>query len=395
MDFVVEYKDCCGCGACLAACPKNAISMKTDECGYMCASIDSGLCVDCGKCRNVCPAINNNFETDFEKKSYAGTSLDESTKKSASGGIFALFAKKILSEGGKVFGTEMNENFDVQVVGITGEEELHKLQGSKYVQSNMLLAFKQIKDAIKENKVLFCGTPCQVSALKNYIGDKRENLILIDLVCHGVPSNQMFKDEIAMLQNKYNNRLYSFKFRDKNYGQTSTGCLIFKNGDSKKLVSSDSLFYTLFYSKDIFRESCYTCKYKNINRPGDITICDYWGVQKEEPEFYKECNDRKIVGISGIIINTQKGENLFEQSKEKLFFKESTIEKIQKANPNLVQPSEKGQNYDMVKSIYKEKGWTGVSKFYRRKYKVNSLARKVYNLCPNFVKKLVKKVLGK
>ncbi len=370
--------------------------MKTDECGYIYASIDSGLCVDCGKCRNVCPAINNNFETNFEKKPYAGTSLDESTKKSASGGIFALFAKKILSEGGKVFGTEMNENFDVKVVGITSEEELYKLQGSKYVQSNMLLAFKQIKDALKEKKVLFCGTPCQVSALKNYIGDKRENLILIDLVCHGVPSNQMFKDEIAMLQNKHHNNLSSYIFRDKDYGQNCIGSLQFKSNKHKKtLYFCDSSYYAAFLKNDILRESCFACKYSNINRPGDITICDYWGVQKEEPEFYKECNDRKIVGISGIIINTQKGEKLFEQSKEKLFFKESTIEKIQKANPNLVQPSEKGQNYDMVKSIYKEKGWTGVSKFYRRKYKVNSLARKVYNLCPNFVKKLAKKILGK
>lgn len=193
MDFVVEYKDCCGCGVCHEACPKNAISMVADECGYIYAKIDNNLCIDCGKCKGVCPALKNDCEVEFEKRAYAATSLDESTKKSASGGMFALFAKKVLVEGGIVFGTEMNESFDVQVIGIESEEDLPKLQGSKYVQSNMLPAFKQIKEALKTRKVLFCGTPCQVSALKNYIGKERENLILVDLVCHGVPNNQMFK----------------------------------------------------------------------------------------------------------------------------------------------------------------------------------------------------------
>ena len=396
MDFVVEYKNCCGCGACYAACPKNAISMKTDECGYIYASIDSGICVDCGKCRNVCPAINNNFETNFEKKAYAGISLDESAKKSTSGGIFALFAKKVLSEGGVVFGTEMSENFDVQVIGITSEDELYKLQGSKYVQSNMLPAFKQIKEALKDKKVMFCGTPCQVSALKNYIGKNNDNLILVDLVCHGVPNNQLFKDEISVLQKKYSGNLCAYTFRDKDFGQNCVGNLMFKNKHGKKILYSyDSPYYISFLKCDIFRESCYNCSYANTNRPGDITICDYWGIQSQEPEFFKECNDKKVVGISGIIINTKKGEDFFAQNTENLLYKASTVEKIQKANPNLIHPSQKGENYDAIKNIYKENGWTGVSKFYRRKYKVNSLARKVYNLCPNFVKKLVKKALGK
>lgn len=395
MDFVVEYKDCCGCGACHEVCPKSAISMETDECGYVYASVDSGLCIDCGKCRSVCPAIKNDYEKDYAKKAYAATSLDESTKKSASGGIFALFAKKVLAEGGVVFGTEMDESFNVQVIGITSADELYKLQGSKYVQSNMLPAFKQIKETTKDKKVLFCGTPCQVSALKNYIGKENDNLILVDIVCHGVPNNQMFKDEIAVFQKKYNNSLSIFTFRNKEYGQTSTGSLKFKNGNSKKLNSSDSLFYTLFYTQDIFRESCYDCKYKNINRPGDITICDYWGVQKEEPAFCNECNEKGIVGISGIIVNTQKGEAFLEKNKDNLLYKESTVEKIQKANPNLVHPSPRGVDSEIVKNTYKQNGWKGVSKYYRKKYRWKNLARKIYGICPNFLKKLARKVLGK
>lgn len=395
MDFVVEYKDCCGCGVCHEVCPKNAISMKTDDCGYIYASIDSSLCIDCGRCRSVCPAIKNEYEKNYTKKAYAGTSLDESTKKSTSGGIFALFAKKVLADGGVVFGTEMDESFNVQVIGISDEKDLPKLQGSKYVQSNMLPAFKQIKDAVKDKKVLFCGTPCQVSALKNYIGKENDNLILVDIVCHGVPNNQMFKDEIAILQKKYKGNLSGYVFRNKDYGQASIGCLEFKNGETKRLKSSCSIYYSLFYTKDIFRESCYDCTYKNINRPGDITICDYWGVQNEEPAFYNECNEKGIVGISGIIVNTQKGEAFLEENKVKLLYKESTVEKIQKANPNLVHPSKKGADSEAIRNAYKQNGWEGVSKFYRKKYRWKNFARKIYNICPNFLKNLAKKVLGK
>ena len=396
MDFVVEYKDCCGCGVCHKVCPKNAISMVTDECGYIYAKIDSTLCVDCGKCKGVCPALKNDCEVEFEKRAYAATSLDESTKKSASGGMFALFAKKVLAEGGVVFGTEMNESFDVQVIGIESEEDLPKLQGSKYVQSNMLPALKQIKEALKTRKVLFCSTPCQISALKNYIGKDNENLILVDLVCHGVPNNQMFKGEINLLQKKYKGNLSSYAFRDKDYGHNIIGNLKFKNRDGKKaFYSYSSPYYTAFLKCDIFREGCYNCTYSSINRPGDITICDYWGVQNEEADFYKECCDKNIVGISGVIINTQKGEEFFGKNTEKLLYKESTVEKLQKGNPNLVHPSPKGKDGDLVKTIYKENGWEGVSRFYNKRYRKKRIVRKIYNICPSFVKKLAKKVLGK
>lgn len=396
MDFVVEYKDCCGCGACHEVCPKNAISMVTDEYGYVYAKIDSTICIDCGKCKGVCPALKNDCEVEFEKKAYAATSLDESTKKSASGGMFALFAKKILADGGVVFGTEMNESFDVQVIGIESEEELPKLQGSKYVQSNMLPAFKQIKETLKTRKVLFCGTPCQVSALKNYIGKDRENLILVDLVCHGVPNNQMFKDEIDLLQKKYKGNLSGYSFRDKDYGHNVIGNLRFKGKETKRpLYSFSSTYYTAFLQNDTLRENCFDCKYANVNRPGDITICDYWGVQNEEPNFYKECCDKNIVGISGVIVNTRKGEEFFGENTDNLLYKESTIEKIQNSNGCIVHPSPKGKDSDLVKTIYKGNGWKEVSRFYNKKYRKKRIARKIYNICPGFVKKLAKKLLGK
>lgn len=395
MDFVVEHKDCCGCGVCHEACPKNAISMVADECGYIYAKIDNNLCIDCGKCKGVCPALKNDCEVEFEKRAYVATSLDESTKKSASGGMFALFAKKVLAEGGIVFGTEMNESFDVQVIGIESEKDLPKLQGSKYVQSNMLPAFKQIKEALKTRKVLFCGTPCQVSALKNYIGKDRDNLILVDLVCHGVPNSQMFKDEINLLQKKYKNGLTSYVFRDKDFGRNGIGSIGIRNKNRKLLNGDNSNYYKAFLSNDILRESCFECAYSNMDRPGDITICDYWGVQNEEPDFHKECCDKNIVGISGVIINTQKGKDFFDKNTDKLLYKESEVEKLQKGNPNLVHPSPRGKDSDLVKTIYKENGWEGVSRFYNKKYRKKRIVRKIYNICPSFVKKLAKKVLGK
>ena len=387
-----EYNDCCGCGACAEACPKNAIAIKTDEYGFAFASLNESLCIECNKCKNVCPVIKNDYISSFEKKAYAATSIDPSSKNSSSGGIFALLAKKVLNIGGIVFGTEMNENFDVKVIGISNENELIRLQGSKYVQSNMISSFKKIKESLQKNKtVLFCGTPCQVSALKNYIGNN-ENLFLIDIVCHGVPSNQMFKDEIAYFKKKYNDNLIDFKFRDKKYGHDTVGSLVFKNNKEKKLLPYNTPYYFFFLKNDIFRENCYNCKYANINRPGDITICDYWGIDKEEPEFLKICTDNGFVGISGIIINTQKGISFFNESKNNLFLIETTVEKIQKHNPNLTEPSKKGENYEIVRSIYKQNGWTGVGKYYRKKYRVNIFMRKIYDKTPTFAKKFITKL---
>lgn len=394
MNFT-EYKDCCGCGACTEICPKNAISMKMDEYGFAFATFDESLCVKCGKCEKICSAIKKDYTSSFEKKAYAATSMLPSTKNSSSGGIFACMAKKWLHNGGVVFGTEMNQDFDVRVVKISNENEIVRLQGSKYVQSNMIHAFKEVKDELQKNKtVLFCGTPCQVAALRNYIGNN-EKLFLVDIVCHGVPSNQMFKEQVYTLNKAYNGSLIDFKFRDKQYGHAHVGSLVFKNNQKRKILPYKNPYYFFFLNNDIFRECCYNCNYANVNRPGDITICDYWGVDKEEPEFFKMCRNKGFVGVSGIIINTPKGSLFFNENERDLFFKESTVEKIQKHNPNLRLPSQKGENYEKVRAIYKQNGWTEVEKYYRKKYRVNIFMRKVYDNAPTFVKKIVTKLRTK
>lgn len=390
-----EYKNCCGCGACVEICPKNAISIKMDEYGFAFASLNESLCIKCGRCKNICPAIKKDSNSFFEKKAYAATSMDSSTKNSSSGGIFACMAKRWMHSGGVVFGTEMDQDFDVRVVQISNENELVRLQGSKYVQSNMVHTFKEVKDELQKGKnVFFCGTPCQVSALKNYIGDN-ENLFLVDIVCHGVPSNKIFKEEIDRLKKVYKDNLIDFKFRDKKYGHDCVGSLELRNNQRRKLPPYKSPYYFFFLNNDIFRECCYNCNYANVNRPGDITICDYWGVDKEETEFFKTCSNKGFVGVSGIIINTQKGSLFFNENKSDLFFKETTVEKIQRHNQNLIIPSKKGENYAMVRSIYKQKGWTEVEKYYRKKYKVKIFMRKIYDKASTFVKKIIIKLRTK
>ena len=194
--------NCCGCNACVNICDKKAIYMEKDANNFLCANINTDLCINCKKCESVCPDLKCEKHTPID--AYAATSLDKSARKSSSGGIFALIARKFLERyDGFVYGTTMLADFDACVVGIGGTEKLPLLQGSKYVQSNMGDIYIDIRHKLNAGKkVLFCGTPCQTSALKNFIGENSA-LYTIDIVCHGVPSNQMFKDYIRFLEKKY------------------------------------------------------------------------------------------------------------------------------------------------------------------------------------------------
>ena len=275
---VFENKtECCGCGACQAICPKNAIEMVEDEYGFIYPRIDESKCVNCNLCKKTCAYMNPRKMND-EKKVYASVSKnDENLKRSASGGVFYELANSIISDGGVVYGCSMeykNDKLTPKHIRVNNQENLKKLQGSKYVQSECGNIYKLVKtDLINGKKVLFSGTPCQIEGVKSFLQYKEyENLFLVDIICHGVPSRKMFQDYIENFEIENNCKVKEFYFRDKDKGWGLFFKVVYeKNGKTEKTVkpSYESSFYQLFLDSSIYRENCYKCPYATENRNSD------------------------------------------------------------------------------------------------------------------------------
>lgn len=397
-----EKKDCCGCGACKNICQKNAISMHNDEYGFSYPIIDNEKCINCGMCKKVC-AYQNIDETTQPQKAYAAQSKEEKIiSSSASGGVFSAIASMILLDNGVVFGCAMENNSDgINPVHIKVEsiEDLKKLQGSKYVQSVTGNIYRQVKAELSSNRpVLFSGTPCQVAALKSFLGNKYyDNLFTIDIICHGVPSTEMFKSYIEYYEKKLNGKITEFKFRDKSKGWGLTGGVnyVTNNGKIKtKYIPKNLSSYTVLFLKSyIYRENCYSCKYASANRPGDITIGDYWGIEKEHPEYLKKnggCFDEEK-GISCLIINNNQGEKLISKYGETLDLKKSEFDNIARWNGQLNSPCEMSDKREEILKLYRSKGYSAVEKWYYMQIGLKKYVYQLYYRLPDCIRKLLRK----
>lgn len=393
---------CCGCNACEMVCGKKAITMIEDEYGFRFPQIDTDKCVGCGSCLKVC-CINNEAELRKPETVYAASYKNKDiSAKSASGGIFAALAKQVLAKGGIVFGSAYTEQFDVEVVPIEKIEDLPKLQGSKYVQSSMNSSFLKIKSELQTGRtVLFCGVPCQVEALKRYLGRSYENLLLVDIVCHGVPSNRMLKDYLSFLADKKKMEIQSIQFRTKTKGQNVYGEIAYRQvshtGEiayrQEPLISYKSSYYKLFLNCQTFRDSCYHCKFAGTQRPGDISLCDYWGVEDVHPDFVKAVEKEGLAGISAVMLNTNVGKDFFERVKQEFALKESTVEQVAKHNPQLQAPSVETAERKQVLDCYRQCGYQGVDDFYFKKYRMKILTSDIGQVLPNSWKKKILQVI--
>lgn len=388
--FKNKYQ-CCGCNACEMVCGKKAITMIEDEYGFRFPQIDTEKCVGCGSCQKVC-CINNDVELCKPGTVYAASYKNKDiSAKSASGGIFAALAKQVLTEGGIVFGSAYTKQFDVEVISIEKIEDLPRLQGSKYVQSSMNSSFLKIKSELQAGRtVLFCGVPCQVEALKRFLGRSYENLLLVDIVCHGVPSNRMLKDYLAFLADKKQMEVQSIQFRTKTKGQNVYGEIAYRQ---EPLISYKSSYYKLFLNCQTFRDSCYHCKFAGTKRPGDISLCDYWGIEDEHPDFVKEVEKEGLAGISAIMVNTNAGLAFFERLKQEFLLRESTVEQVAKHNPQLQVPSVETAERKQVLDCYRQSGYQGVDDFYFKKYRMKILASDIGQVLPNSWKKKILQVI--
>lgn len=325
--------DCAGCTACASGCPRSAISMERDKEGFLYPVIHSDLCVRCGHCTAVCPALNPRKMTDSMPAVYAAWNKDDVIRKdSTSGGMFSLLAEDTLESGGVVFGAAFDTAMHLRHIACFQKEDLRHLRGAKYVQSDLGGTYREIQELLKVRPVLFSGTPCQVDGLYAFLGGRPENLTTCDLVCHGVPSPGVWEDFVQDVEAKRRKQVMTVRFRNKVTGwQDSHFTLLYRDG----CVDSAPLFQTEYgraFGRSLFlRPSCYRCRYTSMNRPGDFTLGDFWGLKPDE------LADQQEKGVSLLLVNTPHGSHIFDRLP--LGRKAFPPERAVAGNPRLASPT--------------------------------------------------------
>lgn len=325
---LAQPEKCTGCFACYNSCMRNAISMRLDSEGFYKPEIDYDMCSNCGNCSRACPVISFNNSNCSEPKVYAGFSNDDHIRaESSSGGIFSEIAKMVIEKRGIVYGAAWGEDLKVYHTSADNTEKLKILRSSKYIQSNIGYNYKKAVNDIKSGKkVLFTGVPCQIAALKKMIPDN-ENLILVDVLCHGVPSYKVFQKYI---QSKAGNeKVISFTFRDKSKGWTNYSTrFILKNGREYNCITKEDPFFHGFICDLYLNKSCYNCRFSRLPRVGDITIGDFWKITED---LFDER------GVSVILVNNEKGESIINNLKEegKITLFEKTLTSAASGNPRI------------------------------------------------------------
>ena len=313
---IVEKKSCCGCGACANRCPVDAIRMEWDEEGFYYPKVDETACIYCGKCTAACPALNPRSVNDKEPDCYAAYADDEIRAVSSSGGIFTLAAEEILDQGGVVAGAAFDEHFRVAHILVDNKKDLGRLRSSKYVQSTTDFVYRKIEKYLKEGRqVLFTGCGCQVGGLYGFLGKDYDNLFTIDLMCHGGPSPKVFQKYLKEVHK--GKQVTYVSFRDKDYFGWSTEMTVkYADGGIYRKLRREDPYYRAFLPCLSVRPHCQICFYSRLPRQADMTLADFWGVQKYNPAY----TDGK--GTSILVTNNQKGRNMLEKIRHRLLLLE-------------------------------------------------------------------------
>ena len=345
MDVFNKKTNCSGCYACVNICPEECIRMESDSEGFWYPAIDLKKCIHCNECEFHCPMLNMNKKSNAPA-AYAAVNKDDSIRRtSSSGGIFYLLAENIIKSGGIVYGAAFNKNHMVEHIGVHSLDELYRLQGSKYVQSKIGYVYSEIKKELENGRlVYFSGTPCQVDALILFLEKNYDNLICQDIVCHGVPSPYIWKHYLQQFSLENDAEIL---FRDKSTGWESYSFVINQNKKFKQRAS-DNLYMRSFIQNLCLRPSCYNCCSKGTYRKSDITLGDFWGVENICPDM----NDNK--GTSLVLVNTEKGEKIFDQVKERTYITRVESGKALENNPAFSKSAQLPEKRtDFMKEIYK------------------------------------------
>ena len=365
---IYQYSfDCTGCSACEQICPRNAISFVSDAEGFLVPHIEERECVDCGICVKVCPQLHEEIYSYPQQVLAAYENDEEELLRSTSGGAFYAMAKSVINRGGSVFGCVFDKNLKAVHIKAETTEELLPMRGSKYVQSDVGDTFAETAKVLNEGKeVLYTGTPCQIAGLLSFLRQKRTNteyLCTVDLVCHGVPSPGLFQKYIEWYEKKNKCKVTDFEFRCKEKVGWNNGYYvnICKDFNTKDIHSSHKdMFEYAFLRGKIYRESCYKCKYASISRVADITIADYWGIEKEHPEFFN------YNGVSLILVNTERGDSVIKETRG-IRIIQSDIERARKHNKNLNNPMPRPIERN---TIYKGLNEDDIDRYFNQKFKI-------------------------
>lgn len=380
---MIEIKDktqCNGCCACVDVCPTNAINIKNDIEGFWYPIVENEKCINCSLCERICPEINIQElkKNDYPEpiKTIAAIHKDIRVRwDSTSGGAFSAFASIMYDQQGYVSGAIYNKDFTVRNYISNKITDLEKLRSSKYLQSNATGLYKQIKQLLVEGeKVLACGTPCQMAALRSFLRKDYENLIIIDFICRGVNSPKVYRSYLDSLEKKYNGKVVYVKAKNKELGwRNLTRKVVFDNGEKYYGVEMEDDFRRGYHTNVYCRPSCYSCKYKGLPRIADITIADYWGIEKIDKNL-----DNNI-GTSMILLNSKKGEVFFESAKDLLEYRETNFESTLSGNLALLKsiPSPKIDRVSFFEDLDKESFEYVTEKYFPVLTNSNSLKQKL------------------
>ena len=376
---------CTGCRACEESCPKKSITMVVDDEGFINPLINQDTCIDCKLCHKRCPQNGyNQWKAPLDVYAVRDKD-DQEIYRSASGGAFAVIARYALTElGAVVYGAAyIDEDLHVGHIAVKNISELYRLQSSKYVQSNTFETYDEVKlFLIQGVKVLYSGTPCQIAGLKSYLNKDYDNLLTVDLICHGVPSPLLFEKYMTWLSSKMT-KVIEYDFRDKSDGWG----LDYKAKAKAKAKALPGLldpYYYHFLKGDTYRECCYECRYCRKERVGDITIGDYWGIEMEHPKFFS------TKGVSCVLVNTPKGEDAFKHICNYMYVLESTFEQVARHNENLYYPTKRSIVRDTIYKGIKEKN--AIAYFDENMAFPISMKSRIKALVPPSIKKLIRKM---
>ena len=387
MNIICDLSDCTACFACLNACKQDAISFTPNDLGALYPTINQERCINCERCRKVCPTINPPL---FQKPiaSYVGcTKSSQEQLSSTSGGIASGISRLMLKEKGVIYGCTSQNPQDVRHIRIEDEKDIKLLKGSKYVQSRIGSIYRDVLSDLKEGKnVVFIGTPCQIAGLKGFLHKDFSNLYTIDFVCHGVPPQKILNESIDLLTRGVNAHDITIQFRFRDKHNISKYGILLKDNSGKVVLRQifPKCDYILGFLEGLFyRENCYQCKYARPERVSDITLGDY---SDSEEKFSKMQNARN--GLSKIIVNSQKGMVLLKKSESTLSLSSIHFDFLVKSGGQLVKPMKRHAEQPIFQEIYLSQGLNAAYKAIlpnirtkiKRRIIINSIIRCLYKI---------------
>lgn len=397
MITIKDKSNCTGCSACYSACPVKAITMIRDEQGFLYPKVGE-TCIECGKCENVCPIINPVEEKKFEQKAYLLQHKDPIVlRDSSSGGAFTAIATAVIQKGGVVFGAAYDSDFSVHHKYVDTVEALAVFRNSKYVQSTIGNAYIEVKRFVDAGRdVCFSGTPCQIEGLINYLGKKPKSLILIDIVCHAVPSPAVWNAYLDILKERGINNIKNLRFRDKDkYGYLYSQFAIETEGKKIFQGIETNEMLRAFFSEICNRPSCYKCQFKKQYRRSDITIWDCFDID----EFTNSSIFDQSKGISRVLVHTPEGIKLVDQSAECCLIEEISVEKaLHYDAKEMLQSVEKNKKYEAFWEVFMIDPQKAILMYFPQEFKnsfesiIRQISMKIgiYHL----LRKVYKRVLG-